>query len=60
MYLLFSEIITIGNRTLSHPILSVTILVSEKSDLHFAVVRFGKSLVWLQTEFDDTKSYNHY
>ena len=50
----------IGNRTSCHPIQSVIILVIDKSDSRFAVVRFCKSLVWLQTELDSTWSYYHY
>ena len=33
---------------------SVVILVIDKSDSRFAVVRFCQSLVWLQTELDST------
>ena len=46
--------------TSCRPILSVIILVINKSDSHFAVVRLCYSLVWLQTELDSTRSYYHY
>ena len=36
---------------------SLNILVINKSDSRCAVVRFCKSLVWLQTELDSTQSY---
>ena len=50
----------IGNRTSCRPIQSVIILVINKSDSRFAVVRFCLSLIWLQTELDSTQSYYHY
>ena len=39
----------IGNKTLCRPFLSVIILVIDKSNFSFAIVRFCQSLVWLQT-----------
>ena len=50
----------IGNRTSCRPILSLIILVINKSDSRLAVVRFFWSLVWLQTELDSTQSYYRY
>ena len=50
----------IGNRTSCRQILSVIILVIDKSDSRFAVARFCQSLAWLQTELDYTRSYYHY
>ena len=50
----------IGNRTSCRQILSVIILVIDKSDSRFAVTRFCESLAWLQTELDYTRSYYHY
>ena len=41
-------------------IMSVIILLINKLDTHFMVVRFCKSLVWLQTKLDSTQSYYHY
>ena len=40
--------------------MSVIILVINKSDSRFAVVRFCEPLVWLKTELDFTQSYYHY
>ena len=48
------------NRTSYRPVLSVIILVINKSDFRFAVVRLCLSLVRLQTELDSTRSYYHY
>ena len=42
-----------------HPILSVIILVINKSDSHFMLIKFFSSLVWLQTKLDSTQSYYH-
>ena len=44
----------IGNRTSCCPILSVIILVINKSDSHFAFIWFWSSLTWLQTKLDST------
>ena len=53
-------LLLIGNRTSCCPIQSVIILVINKSDSRFAVVRFCLSLAWLQTELDSTQSSYHY
>ena len=42
------------------PILSLIILVINKSDSRLVVVRFCWSLVWLQIELDSTRSYHRY
>ena len=42
----------IGNKTLCRPFLSVIILVIDKSNFSFVIVRFCQSLVWLQTTLD--------
>ena len=63
MYLFFRKLKWLwlfGNRTSCYPILSVIILVINKSDSHLAIVWFCWSLVWLQTELDSTLSYYHY
>ena len=49
----------IGNRTSCRQILSIMIRVINKSDSCFAFARFCKSLVWLQTELDSTRSCYH-
>ena len=48
-----SQFWLIGNRTSCHPILSVIILMINKSDSH-------ESLEWLQTELNSTRCYRYY